>query len=240
MDERVPPLGLVGTALLFGVPTLMLWASTRIAVPLLDEVGLHPLLAWYLAGGILVFVPLLVAAFLAAGREVGGGPGAPLLGRLRMEGIGRSDLGWAVFLTLVCLLLMGAVAVGGQALFPGFRTAPAFLEVSPLGPGETQILLAWLPFFFFNIVGEELWWRGYIQPRHEAAYGQRAWMVQAVFWALFHVSFGWSLMLVLAPVFVAVPWAVQRTGKTLVGVAIHGGVNAVGFLAVTSGLLGGV
>jgi hypothetical protein len=46
--------------------------------------------------------------------------------------------------------------------------------------------------------------------------------------------------LMLAPVFVAVPWAVQKTGKALAGMAIHAGVNGVGFLAVTSGLLGGL
>lgn len=44
----------------------------------------------------------------------------------------------------------------------------------------------------------------------------------------------------LAPVFVAVPWAVQKTGKTLAGMAIHAGVKGVGFLAVTSGRLGGL
>jgi membrane protease YdiL (CAAX protease family) len=146
---------------------------------------------------------------------------------------------WAGAGLFISLVLMGVIATIAGALFPSFHTTPSFLEVQPLGSGEYHILLAWLPFFFFNIVGEELWWRGYIQPRNEAALGGLAWVVQAFFWTLFHVSFGWSIMLMVTPVLVIVPLVVQQRKNTWPGILIHGAVNGLGFLAVTLGLLPG-
>ena len=146
---------------------------------------------------------------------------------------------WAGAGLFLSLVLMGVIATIAGALCPSFHTTPSFLEVQPLGPGEYHILLAWLPFFFFNIVGEELWWRGYIQPRHEAAFGGLAWVVQALFWTLFHVSFGWSIMLMVTPVLVIVPLVVQQRKNTWPGILIHGAVNGLGFLAVTLGFLPG-
>jgi membrane protease YdiL (CAAX protease family) len=61
--------------------------------------------------------------------------------------------------------------------------------------------------------------------------------VQALFWTLFHVSFGWSIMLMVTPVLIIVPLVVQRRGNTWPGILIHGAVNGLGFLAVTLGFL---
>jgi hypothetical protein len=44
-------------------------------------------------------------------------------------------------------------------------------------------------------------------------------------------------MLVLWPAVFSLPWAVQRSRNTSVGIVIHAGVNGPGFLAVTLGLL---
>jgi len=41
-----------------------------------------------------------------------------------------------------------------------------------LQPGEGWLFLAWLPYFFFNIVGEELLWRGYLLPRQVGVLGR--------------------------------------------------------------------
>jgi membrane protease YdiL (CAAX protease family) len=64
------------------------------------------------------------------------------------------------------------------------------MHVEPLGPAQRYILALWLPFFFLNIVGEELWWRGFIQPRQEPVFGHRTWIVQGLLHGAFHVSFG--------------------------------------------------
>ncbi len=231
------PLGLAGTVVLFGIPGLLLWFATRTCIPMLVSLGYHPLLAWFLAGGLLVFFPIFSAALYAARREIKGRTGVRLSSRLRLHRMSSGDVRWTVVGFFVCLVLMGAIAGIAGTLSPWFHPTPPFLEVQPLSRGTYHLLFAWLPFFFFNIVGEELWWRGYIQPRHEVALGNLAWIVQSLFWMLFHVSFGWSIMVLTAPVLVIVPVVVQLTKNTWPGIIIHGMVNGLGFLAVTLGFL---
>jgi membrane protease YdiL (CAAX protease family) len=78
------------------------------------------------------------------------------------------------------------------------------------GGGSLTHLAAWIVFFFFDILGEELFWRGYILPRQELVFGRRAWLVNSTLWAMFHLAFGWSMLLMLAPILIIGPWLVQR------------------------------
>jgi membrane protease YdiL (CAAX protease family) len=82
-----------------------------------------------------------------------------------------------------------------------------------------------------------VWWRGFIQPRQEPVFGRGTWLVQGVLHGLFHVCFGLGVIFVLWPVVFGIPWAVQRSRNTAVGMVVHAGVNGPGFLAVTLGLL---
>lgn len=111
------------------------------------------------------------------------------------------------------------------------------MRVEPLGPAQRYILALWLPFFFLNIVGEELWWRGFVQPRQEPVFEHRTWIVQGLLHGAFHVSFGLGVLFVVWPILFSIPWAVQRTRNTSVGILIHAGANGPAFLAVTLGLL---
>jgi CAAX prenyl protease-like protein len=38
-----------------------------------------------------------------------------------------------------------------------------------------------------NIGGEELWWRGYVLPRQELAFGRTAWVVHGICWSAFNL-----------------------------------------------------
>ncbi len=51
----------------------------------------------------------------------------------------------------------------------------------------------WIPVYYAvvmivcNIGGEELWWRGYVLPRQELAFGRAAWVVHGICWSAFHL-----------------------------------------------------
>jgi membrane protease YdiL (CAAX protease family) len=108
--------------------------------------------------------------------------------------------------------------------------------VQPLVAAQHYLLALWLPFFATNIIGEELWWRGFIQPRQEPIFGGATWIVQGLLHAAFHFSFGPGVMFVLWPALFSIPWAVQRTRNTSVGMVVHAAINGPAFLALTLGL----
>jgi membrane protease YdiL (CAAX protease family) len=65
--------------------------------------------------------------------------------------------------------------------------------------------------------------------------GPRGVLPNGAMWCLFHWSFGWSVMLLLLPIALLLPWIVQRRRNTSVGVVIHAIFNAGGFIAAVSG-----
>jgi membrane protease YdiL (CAAX protease family) len=75
-------------------------------------------------------------------------------------------------------------------------------------------------YFFFNIIGEEFWWRGYILPRQELAFGKWTWLIHGVLWASFHVSRWWDIIGLLPAqiVFAYVAW---RSRSTTVAIIMH-------------------
>jgi membrane protease YdiL (CAAX protease family) len=223
--------------LLFGVPGAMLWIATHSVIPALTERGWEPLPAWFLAGGALVFAPLLGGALVVARRSAPKQTLAEMLAHLRFTRMNGADWRLAGITLGITLAAMAVLQFVNAALWPGLPPHPPFMSVKPLDASQYYILALWLPFFAANIVGEELWWRGVIQPRQEPVFGGSTWIVQGLLHGAFHVSFGAGLLFILLPVLFSIPWAVQRTRNTTVGMVIHAGVNGPGFLAVTLGLI---
>ena len=133
-------------------------------------------------------------------------------------------------------MLTGGIGAALGMLQDRANLHPAFMAFEPLGPGRYWILGAWLPFFVLNIVGEEFVWRGVVLPRQEAAFGERAWLVNGAFWLLFHAAFPWQVLLTLVPITLILPKIVQRRHNIWPGMIIHAGFGGMGFLALAFGL----
>ena len=86
-------------------------------------------------------------------------------------------------------------------------------------------------------MGEEILWRGVILPRQEAKFGQWAWLLNGLGWALFHTAFGWQIGLTLLPILLILPYIVKMSQNAWIGVIIHAGINGPGFKAVAFGLV---
>lgn len=222
---------------LFGVPALALWLATTLAVPALVGRGWEPLSAWFLAGGVLVLTPLLAAALVGAWLAAPAASLPAILAHLRVRRLSAHDWRMAGLALTLTIAAMAALQILNARVWPQLPPHPPFMTVQPLEPPQYYLLALWLPFFALNIVGEELWWRGFIQPRQEPVFGASTWVIQGLLHGAFHFSFGFGVMFILWPVLFSIPWAVQRTRNTSVGMLIHAGINGPGFLAVTLGLL---
>jgi len=242
MSTSLKPIGISGTVLLFGIPAVGFIAVCQILVPYFHQnFGLHPALSWFI-GGLLTFLPLfLLALFLA--RKDGFLTKAELSSRFRLKKMSNRD--WKFALGGLLLIFIGTGLIMGiskllhlQFGIPEIETTPSFMKFEPFQGRERLLLLVWLVMFFFNIFGEELLWRGYILPRQELALGQSAWMLNSALWFVFHVAFGIDLLILLLPILIVLPWCVQKTGNTMVGIWIHGLMNGPMFILVSLGIIG--
>ncbi|MBL7967130.1 MAG: CPBP family intramembrane metalloprotease [Prolixibacteraceae bacterium] len=242
MSISLKPISISGAVLLFGIPAVGFIAVCRVLVPYFHQnFGLHPALSWFI-GGLLTFLPLfLLALFLA--RKDGFLTKAELSSRFRLKKMSNRD--WKFALGGLLLIFIGTGLIMGiskllhlQFGIPEIETTPSFMKFEPFQGKERLLLLVWLVMFFFNIFGEELLWRGYILPRQELALGQSAWMLNSALWFVFHVAFGIDLLILLLPILIVLPWCVQKTGNTMVGIWIHGLMNGPMFILVSLGIIG--
>jgi membrane protease YdiL (CAAX protease family) len=232
------PIGIGGTAFLFGTGALLLWAATRLGMPLLAQVlCLESILLWFLAGGLGVFVPLIAIGLIVLSRE--GSLGQPNLWRerLRFRPMNAGDWLASVLGLSVIGLVTGGTLVILRTFFPEVSTHPTFVTLTPLGPGRYWILAFWLPFFLVNILGEEFLWRGVLLPRQELAFGRWAWLANGIGWLAFHIPFGWQILLPLWPTVFVINWLAHRRKNSWIGAIIHGGLNGPAFLAISLGLI---
>ena len=195
----------------------------------------NPALYWFITGYFL-FIPMFVYALAMAKRE--SGPGQ-VMAALSLRPFNAKDWKYSIAGLLLSFAATGIIFGGfflSQKWF-GTRmlsTTPWFMQMEPFRGTEKLYLLIWLPMFFFNIVGEELLWRGYIQSRMAGKY---AWLLCSFLWMIFHLPFGLDLMIMLIPVMLIIPYVFHKTRNSLTGIFIHGIFNGPVFIAVALGLL---
>ena len=142
---------------------------------------------------------------------------------------------------IVGLVLVGVFSMiimkGLEFMIGKFDHSPAFMSFEPLTKGRYWLLLVWVPYWILNILGEEFLWRGVMLPRQEVAFGKHAWLIHGFGWGLFHIAFGWQLLITLIPLIFIQSYIVQRTKNSWIGVIMHGGLNGPSFIAICFGLI---
>lgn len=103
--------------------------------------------------------------------------------------------------------------------------------------GNWLALIAYVVFLCFNVIGEEFWWRGYILPRQELAFGKWAWIIHSLLWAFFH-AFKWWDILGILPLTLMIPFLVWRFRNNTIGIVLHFLINGLGLIPILLGILG--
>jgi membrane protease YdiL (CAAX protease family) len=86
--------------------------------------------------------------------------------------------------------------------------------------GAWWIFLGYFVYLILNVFGEELWWRGYVLPRQELAFGKWVWVVHGILWNLFHSFFYWELITLL-PGCLALSFVAYKHKSTWPGIIAH-------------------
>lgn len=223
-----------GTLVSFGAPAIVLFVTTRIAIPSVSrQLGLPPVV-WFLTfGAFYVLAPLLVIALLRLRAE--SLEDVAVWGeRLRFRALNAKDWQWvsgAVALSAMASFLVVWLLrfAGASAIEPSYLANSGDQALSP-----RDLAVAWICFGAFSVTAQELLWRGVYLPRQEQAFGERAWMANAAGWGLFHLALGWPLLAVLAPALIAVPLVAQRRKNALAAAIVHASALVLALLQLQS------
>jgi membrane protease YdiL (CAAX protease family) len=90
---------------------------------------------------------------------------------------------------------------------------------------------------FFNVAGEELWWRGVILPCQELAFGHWTWLVHGFLWTAIHIFKWWDLVGLL-PVCLIIAYISQRTRNNGPALIAHGLFNGLVLVLVMAAVTG--
>jgi membrane protease YdiL (CAAX protease family) len=240
--KEIKPIKMGYSIVLFLIPGIVFYLLVKVLMPyLLETLSINDVLLWTIVGTLGLFAPLFLLSLIL--MKADGYPlnWATVSTRFRLKRMEKTDWLWILGGFGVCTAISGIV-LGIWALSPiPFdindlrKIAP--IEVQQLEGIEMLIFLPMLVLFFFNYVGEEFLWRGYILPRQEVALGKYAWLVSAGLHTVFHFLFGLKAMIPFAPFMLLLPYVAYKTKSTTNSIIIHALLGAPMMVLVSLGLI---
>jgi len=240
----------------FGLPALGFRLAIYNGMPALIAAGLTQFEAFIVS----FTVPSAILFALAFGfvqREGASMTWSRLRDRFRLHRLNRRDWIWTIGGFLIAFLAGGMMSGAARQLiaaFPAIEPPDFFPPI--LDPrvtlstdlfagfvggslvGNWGVFILYATALFFNIFGEELWWRGTILPRQELVHGRSTWVVHGLLWTLFHVPFYPWAMASLLPVCLIIAHVSQRRQNNTPAIIIHWLYNGLPLLLVLGMVLG--
>ncbi len=193
----------------------------------------NPAVYWFITGYFL-FIPMFILVYL----KIKPRNFKDFLCRANLNLFNKKDWLYAILGLISTFIFSGMIFFVVNLILTTLNlkpleTNPWFFSMKPFIGVEKFLLLLWFPMFFFNIVGEELLWRAYIQKNSKPRY----WWINSLLWLMFHLPFGFDLMIMLIPIMIIIPYLYYKTSNTLIGIFIHGMYNGPIFIMISLGLL---
>jgi membrane protease YdiL (CAAX protease family) len=236
--KSLKPFGWFPSLVLFGLAGLILYAETNYLIPYLASIsGTETVILWFFVSAFGMFIPLLFIASCFLWKEAWLFKPGMWKERLRFRKMNGGDWIWGIGGMIVIGILSYIIMIVIEKITGPVDHQPPFMSFEPLNAGRYWILAVWLPYWIFNIMGEEILWRGVILPRQEVSFGKYAWMIHGFGWGLFHIAFGWQLLITLIPILFVQSFIVQKRKNSWIGVFIHAGINGPSFIAISLGLI---
>jgi membrane protease YdiL (CAAX protease family) len=237
---KLKPLGWGLSIILFLFAAITLRVTHYVFVPAYKLATGKPYLVGYLIGWVSNMVLFFLVSLIA--YKLDGHPfnKKVFVSRFRLDRMKGVDWIWTLamiviaIVTLVVLsftqkLLKSTALFSPHPVFPPDMVdmvnnlTPGVLFEMPL-KGEWWLIGVYFVGWFLNIVGEEFWYRGWMLPRQEMAFGKYAWLVNGLMFNFQHTFQPWN-MLAMLPGSLFVSYAVQHQRKTWTSIIWHGLLN---------------
>lgn len=201
------------------------------------QLKVNPIINWIILGYFLFIPMFFVPLFLVKPpKGIDLDDVFPALGVKPMN-----KKAWEYALGGAAVSFLGLMAILGISFvmntyfdWPILDIIPWFMELHPIVGFERLLFFTWLPMFFFNVVGEEFLWRGYLQHRMPL---KHPWILCSIMWTLFHIPFGYGMILALLPVTIVIPYIYDKIKNTSIGMIIHAIYNGPLFALVLLGII---
>jgi membrane protease YdiL (CAAX protease family) len=237
-QPKLKKLGFIGSFVIYIPAATLVYCLTKYLIPCLSiATGQETILFWFIVSGLGIFTPLIITGLMILKYEGFKISKHTWTERLRFRKISVRHFIWGIGGLILVGLISGLTLKGLELLVGKFDHSPAFMSFEPLNHGRYWLLLVWVPYWILNILGEEFLWRGVMLPRQEIVFGKYTWLIHGFGWGLFHIAFGWQLLIILIPLIFIQSYIVQKTKNSWVGVIIHGGINGPSFIAICFGLI---
>lgn len=231
-------LGFVSSFAIYIPATILMYLLTKYLIPYLSIVtGQETILFWFIVAGVGVFTPLIITGLIILKVNGYKANRTTITNRLRFKRLNKSDIIWSIGGVIVVGILSMVVMKTLEFFIGEFDHSPSFMSFEPLSKGRYWLLAVWFPYWLLNILGEEFLWRGVMLPRQEVVFGKYTWIVHGTGWLMFHLAFGWQLLITLLPLIYIQSYIVQKTKNSWNGVIMHGVINGPSFIAISFGLI---
>lgn len=251
-EIKLKPLGWGPSIILFLFTASLLRATLYYFAPAYTLATGKPYLIGYLIGWVssmfIVFLASLIA-YKADGHPI---TQEAFISRYRLDKMKCVDWIWTLAMIIFPVVFLTALSFTTKFLksTPLFSPHPLFPpDMVDMGNNLTQGVLFEMPLqgkwwliviysfgWFLNIAGEEFWYRGWMLPRQEVAFGKYAWIINGLMFNFQHTFQPWN-MLAMLPGSLFVSYAVQRQRKTWMSIIWHGLVNVSLLIFIIQGVI---
>ena len=252
-DMKLKSLGWGSSVTIFLVTAIILRVTHYILAPGYKLATGKPYLVGYLIGWVSTMFLFFLASLIAYKLD-----GHPInietfVSRYRLDSMERADWFWTLAMIIFAILSLTALSFTQTILrsIASFSPHPAFPPdmvdlINKLTPGvlfEMPLRGKWwlIGVYFIgwvlNIFGEEFWYRGWMLPRQEIAFGKYAWIINGLMFNFQHTFQPWNLLAML-PGSLFLSYAVQRQRKTWMSIIWHGLLNISLLIFIIQGVIG--
>jgi len=236
--KELKKLGFISSFSIYIPAAILMSVLTKYLIPYFSTVtGQETIFSWFIGAGLGIFTPLIITGIFILKMEGFNFSMSTWTERLRFRKTTKRDLIWCFVGLVVVGIFSGIILKVLELAIGKFDHSPAFMSFEPLTNGRYWLLLIWFPYWILNILGEEFLWRGVMLPRQEIAFGKYTWLIHGFGWGIFHIAFGWQLLITLIPLIFVQSYVVQKTKNSWIGVIMHGGLNGPSFIAICFGLI---
>jgi len=247
MKAQIKPIPFFNSLVIFLGAAMLFLINERVIIPYLDQLGVSPLMLF------LTYISPFSLFFIAAlyGYRQEGNPWnwKALKARFRYKPIKRKMWLWTLLIVGVdvasYVLVYKLAFTYIKKIHDAFPTPEVVTKFMNNGEtfagfnvhGNWGLLGLFLVLYFFNVVGEEILWRGYLWPRQELTHGKYTWIVHGLLWTSFHLFAPYNAVMVL-PGALFMSYITQRYQNNTIFLISHATLNGIPLIMLIMNIIG--